>query len=110
MRERKFYRSFSPLNAAAVNRTSSIYAFCRQKNILYISTDSGLMEYSIKDERIRWHFPDAYTQTADFRNIIPVGDHRLWIRSFANGLFEFDLRKGVFTRHFTGSDSSSASL
>ncbi len=110
MRLNKFYGSVFPLHRRVMNPTSSCYSFFRQGDELWMSTDSGLVEYGLKDHSSRLYFPSAFCKTADCRTIVPGDGNEIWIRSFSNGVFVFDTGKRKFVRWYSNRDSSIAGL
>jgi ligand-binding sensor domain-containing protein len=101
----RYFASLSPLGGKVTNQTSSAYSFYRSGNDLYISTDSGLVDYLLKENVVRTYFPAVFFFAADFRNIVPMGDNLIWIRSWDNGIYVFDMLRKSFIKRYANNDS-----
>lgn len=105
MQMRSCYSSLYPLSTVVQDRIMHAYYFYQQQRNLYITTDSGLIIYNLPQKRTSLYYPDQYTNVADLRTIVPLGQDKLLIRSFSSGLMVFDTKQKRFVRHYTATDS-----
>jgi len=94
-----WYRTLFPWGGNSPNPTCSFYATCVVGGERYFSTDSGLVVHGAGGTHC--YFPVNYGIDADCRNILPVGDHTLWVRTSTHGLLVFDIRKRAFVRWYS---------
>lgn len=86
----KFFYSLYPLSATKENSTHSAYVFYNRGDECYITTDSGLVVLDKKRLTTRLFCPDAHGLVADFRDIIPLNDEEIMIRSYSAGIYVFN--------------------
>jgi ligand-binding sensor domain-containing protein len=99
------YISLSPLGGRQTNATSAAYSFFRKDDDLFIATDSCLIDYRIKEKDTRSYRPASVTAKSVLRTLVPVDGHTLWIRSWNQGVFVFDMDRKIFTKHFANDDT-----
>jgi hypothetical protein len=103
-RLKKFYNSLYPLSSSSVYyKNSWAYFFYKKGNLLYITTDSGLVAYNLLNRTSVAFFPSSQASTISFRTVIPLNDNELMIRSFDKGIFIFNTDVKKFTGHFSNS-------
>jgi ligand-binding sensor domain-containing protein len=105
MRPLKYMASLNPLDNDHINATSSCYSFYQKQNDLYISTDDGLVDYKLAENKTHEYMPANLAHPVHFRNILPMNDHELWIRSYDNGVYVFDTETKQFIKHYPAVDS-----
>ncbi|HEV9035913.1 MAG TPA: histidine kinase [Puia sp.] len=77
-----------------------VYDFRQRGDSMFITTEWGIMVMDLKTlhrTMIRYQGP---TPIIRLRTIVPVSDHKWLIRSFSNGVFEFDPVALRFVRHY----------
>ena len=109
-RLKKYYYSLSPLSSTTSSSNGYAYYFYKDKNNLYITTDSGLVVIDIEHNTSRVYFPPQTPAYSNLRTMVSLSEDELLIRSYDRGLFVFDTRQKRFTKTFENGDSCHACL
>ncbi len=110
MHLKKFYKGLYPLNAKWPSWHLSPYYFFKDRNDLFITTDSGIIVYNMPHGTTTFYAPGNMGRMEELRTILPLDSNRILIRSVSNGLYIFNTVTKKFTRHLTYNDTASGYL
>lgn len=107
---KKHYFSLYPLSSTHSTANGFAYYFYKDKDDLYISTDSGLVCIDLLKGKSTLYFPPQTLTYSNLRTIVSLSEEELLIRSFDKGLFVFNIREKRFTKTFTNNDTCNTCL
>ena len=101
--ERKnFWYNLIPPNRnkfSKVSSTSEGYDFRQVGNEMFITTESGIVVMNLSNHSMQLIYTDLDIPPR-LRTIVPENDSTWWIRSFSNGVFQFNPQKKKFTSQY----------
>lgn len=105
-----FYKSFYPLSSTFISLNGYAYDFFQKGSGLFMTTDSGLIVYNLKNNSTSLFFPEQSTSGISLRTIVPFSKNELMIRSYERGIFIFNTLQKKFTRRYSGDNNCKGCL
>ncbi|HSN62526.1 MAG TPA: two-component regulator propeller domain-containing protein, partial [Ferruginibacter sp.] len=105
-----FYKSLYPLSSTISSQNGYAYDFFKKDTELFITTDSGLVIYNLKNKSTRLFFPELYITGNGLRTIVPFSTDELMIRSYDRGIFIFNTALKKFTRRYNSENHCNGCL
>ncbi|MEP6713393.1 MAG: histidine kinase, partial [Ferruginibacter sp.] len=96
----RFYSSLLPVSKTIVNKTSYCFDSKKIDGNIYVTGNFGLIKWNLTTNSTNLIKPPGKDDYFYLRNMISITPSELWIRTYDQGIYVFDINKSRFTNHF----------